>query len=146
MRRREVEEHHVDREDGAQSGKGRERRFANCLCVTRGTSGFRAGQRAGPAWPWKRWVAPVGSGRRRGTEIRAGLLQDQTRRQGDKFLIAAEILGQGVTRVPRGSPATTRVMLPCSRMEKTIMGMWLSRQSDTAVVSMTLRLSRRIWL
>ena len=29
----------------------------------------------------------------------------------------------GVTRVPRGSPATTRVMFPCSRMEKTIMGM-----------------------
>ncbi len=52
----------------------------------------------------------------------------------------------GVTRVPRGSPPTTRVMLPSSRMEKTIMGMALSRQSETALVSMTRRLRARISL
>ncbi len=53
---------------------------------------------------------------------------------------------QAVTSEPIFSPETTRTILPCSRMLKTIMGMLLSLQSETAVVSMTPRLRRRMSL
>src|SRR3954470_4371685 len=58
----------------------------------------------------------------------------------------AQHLVQAVTSEPIFSPAATRTMFPCSRMLKTIMGILLSRQSETAVVSITPRLRRRMSL
>src|SRR3972149_5427890 len=43
-----------------------------------------------------------------------------------------------LTKVPIGSPETTRLMLPFSIILKTMIGTWLSMQSEMAVESMTL--------
>ena len=90
-------------------------------------------QQAIGAW-WKRRQASEGAGR------------------GDRS--AAELLAlarsddccgpYAVTREPSFSPSMTRTMLPCSRMQKTIIGRLLSLQSETAVVSMTCRPSLRM--